>query len=229
QGSITLAAASNVNLIEAATTPASHIVMDGGYYDGGGANQTSDMSTIYMEQVDNSKFLNFYVTGGFRDTTTRGEGLELYNSDNNVVSGIHSFSNQYDGIKIRAVSKYNTVENCICWDNWASGVQIAGYAWKNTIVGNIIWTTDRTSNPLAPYCRGVTIHHSDGNTIADNVIYNVNRAILFIVDEGATVSENVVEGNVILASEYGFYFTMTGTPNEVYHNVFSNNVVDTID
>lgn len=186
----------------------------GGTVDCNKGNQTVSISTIYFNNVSDSKIHNVKVIGGHRYDDIRGEGIELYNCDDCTVFGNFVSEADYDGIKLRDICTGCIVafNQIICPTTGGSaGIQVASAdTERNVIYGNTITCLDENT-------AGLKIHTSDYNTFAENTVYGGYAGIDFV--EGASYNE--VIGNIFDGAIRGVHLR-TATP---VGNTFAENTI----
>ncbi len=155
------------------------------------------------------------------------DGVWVYVSSNNTISGNNITANDEDGVNLYEASN-NTISRNNIRDN-DYGIYL-GYSSNNTIYGNNIANNDRgvwlswSSNITVSGNKimnstydGIHFDDSSSNTISGNNITENNYGIYLYDSSNITVS-----GNIIASNDLGIFFEGSSN-NSIYHNNFISN------
>ncbi|MCD6578845.1 hypothetical protein J7L48_05170, partial [bacterium] len=183
---------------------------------------------------------NSNIIGGITDTERNiisgnsGNGVEISNSHDNVVSGNYigtdingtsSLGNSGHGVLLTAASYNNTLENNVISGNIQTGVAISGSDGVdyNTIIGNFIGTDKNGTSALGNSYGMIISNGAKSNTIggtiagARNIISGNNFSGVYIYGNGT--NSNIVLGNYIGTDVNG-----TADLGNAWHGVYISNV-----
>ncbi len=171
------------------TNPSSPLIIDGTTYDGGGKLQISGPnwgSAFHLQNSSNIEIRGFNMYGS--------RGVELENSDNNIVAGncigtdntgnaVATTTGGNYGIWIRSGSQYNIIggpdsadRNVIAW--YQERIHIEGNTTSyNTIQNNFLGIGIDGTTPITNAGNaqdGIFLNNAPDNSIIDNVISNTN-------------------------------------------------------
>lgn len=199
--STTIKAATNMNkrLLENVNmaTGDTGIVLSGLRLDNNRANQSGDnFEVVRLERVTESVISQVRATGGKRTTNYEygghgGEGVVLALSERNVVDGLWTHDNQYDGFKLRQ-SNHNMISNVSATENGRAGIQIYTYdpadgqvgsdtagSNHNTFTNITVQHSTGIPGPGAPTCSGLYVHTGRWNTFSNFTLLGVRQGIGF--------------------------------------------------
>jgi len=148
-------------------------------------------------------------------------GIRLSNSTNNTILGNNASYNNHYGISLISSDNNSISENVVSYSEWF-GIVLSEECTNNIILGNNISYNDD----------GISIGHSDYNTVTENTVTNNNnRGIISDYSNYSIISRNNVNNN----NNGGFllthsnYITISGNTayNNNYYGIvlyFSNNI-----
>ena len=142
----------NANLNVVSASGVSRVVVANLRIDGNRANQTAGiMNGVYFYNVTYGEIRSCYLEN------LRGEGIYLYSSNNNTVSGNTCRGNYYEGILLDRSSN-NTVSGNTCQGNNSDGIALYRSS-NNTVSGNTC---------QGNYYEGIFLWESSNNNICGN-------------------------------------------------------------
>ncbi len=178
-------------------------------------------SGILLVDVNNSQLINNYcydngigiiavrseynvISGNTVDNNSEG-GIELYASDNNIISE-NTANGAYIGIHLR-FSQYNDILGNIVKEN-SYGIYLS-FSDNNTISENTVNHNNED---------GITLHTSHGNDILENTLNNNENGIWLRECYDNEILENAVNG-----SHYGIWLLYSAHNNKIWRNTIRNN------
>ncbi len=155
---------------------------------------------------------NVFVSYNFLDEISRGMYFRnIHNStiiDNTLLS-IKCIA-IYCQFSSNITFAYNYIDN---YNNWADvGLNIEeshSVVVKQNIITNYFW-------------RAIDVQHSTYLTISENVLTQNELGIYFWFSSNSSIMNNIIKDNY----EFGVSLQSGSTYNTIYHNIFSNNRID---
>ncbi len=143
-------------------------------------------------------------------------GFELYNCNNNTITGNTCNNNNSYGIYLANIINNNTITGNTCNNNNSYGIYLANIINNNTITGN----TCNNNNSYGIYLSG----NNNNNTITGNTCNNNSYGIyLGGSSNNNSSSNNTVTGNTCNNNNsYGIYLSSSSN-NTVTGNTCNNN------
>lgn len=200
--------------------------------DGNGANQSIGINTILLDKVENALIQGVTATGAERKEQggNGGDGIKIEYSRWVRISNCYSYSNSYDGIKVRRGNSDITVTGNVCYNNGAGGIQVSGADDPPTrvaVTGNQI-TSAATFGPYAAWTRGITLHSGTHIAVTGNQITGPGKAeesgVGIMLLEAANY--NTITGNHVEGMYRGVMFNQTRDPINYYNYFTGNHIVD---
>ena len=160
----------NANLNVVSASGVSRVVVANLRIDGNRANQTAGiMNGVYFYNVTYGEIRSCYLEN------LRGNGIALYRSSNNTVSGNTCQGNYYEGIFLWESSNNNIcgntcIENSQLTDNTYSNIEIFLNSDYNLISGNVCRRGALTNKPK--YGINIATSDCDYNMVEGNDLYD---------------------------------------------------------
>ena len=167
------------------------------------------------------------------ELTNTDIGVELWQSDNCLISNNNISSNVYNGIYLKYSNNNSISNNKICSNGW-DGIGLYGYSNNNIISNNNISNNEYDGIDLCSSNNtiinniissnnvyGIFIWYSNNNSISDNIISSNNYDGIYFY--GYLSSNNIISNNNISSNgRYGI-FLIDSNNNIIYLNNFINN------
>ena len=156
-----------------------------------GTNQTVSGNGIYFYGasgylITNSVIENVWVKNSL------GDGIRLYYSNSNIITGNNCQSSSNNGILLDSYSSSNTITGNICQSNGVFGIRIYYNSNSNTITGNILKDNSQAANNS---CDDISIYSSNNNIISNNIcIATATNKTRYAVNEDNS-DYNIIIGN----------------------------------
>jgi len=212
------------NIYDEIVVERDNIVVDGVGYTVQG---TGSGNGIYLSGRSNVTIKNMEIKAFY-------DGIRLYESSNNTISGNIITQNNWCGICLLGFSSFNTVSGNSITANKLDGIYFTWSSSFNTISGNKITNNDDgivlrySSNYNKIYGNSITANNDDGiclfdyssfNTISGNIITQNNWCGIWLYKS----SNNTISGNIITQNRPGIWLDYYSSFNTISGNIITQN------
>jgi parallel beta-helix repeat protein len=230
-GSVINVTANSVNINGFTIQNSGSTTSDGGIY------VISSGNNISCSRITNNKngiylyYSNNNTVSGNNVSSNNWYGVYLYYSGNNVISDNNIYSNYNDGIYLYYSSNNVISDNNIYSNN--NGINLY-YSSNNTISDNNISNND---------CGIWICQLSSNNVMSDNNLYSNKNGVYLYYSGNNVISDNnaysnydygiylnhssnntISDNNASSNNLYGIYLYYSSNDNTIYHNNFINNI-----
>lgn len=195
-------------------------------------------TALKMEEADNNQIEDIRIRGiqpsgqGARAFTDMGNGIDLWESVNNVIKNCH-ITNMHDGIYSENCNSNQIVCNHIENSRYAIHMMYSNNTWiqdnesVQNVTGAMIMEADQiqiTGNRFLKSSenansQGILLYRTFHSTIDRNQVANNRLGFYVELSENNTIKDNQVAQNFI-----GFQMTQAKN-NQIFHNSLLSNVI----
>jgi len=168
--------------------------------------------SITCNNVTHTTYYGIYLYEFCDNNTIIGNGIYLYNSNNNTIQGNIANDNADEGIDLNRYCDYNRVIGNIANNNPSDGIQLYSGCDFNIVSGNNVSNNDNGIR-LNSNCRNTTI-------LNNNASYNKRRGICLNTD---STDNNITENTVNNNNQHGIYLDFNCDFNNIINNTINDN------
>lgn len=174
-------------------------------------NLANNLQGVLLAYTVNSTIMNVTASYNFN-------GIYIWNSESNTISGNNITNNESDGIGLY-YSNDNRIEDSVVTGN-SIGIDVYAASHRNAICNNTVLEN----------IGGIMLYNSDNNVLSGNKVKGDTKMPNGLVGISLTTSKgNFVSGNFVSNNEYfiggGIILELSSTNNTIVQNTLSENQI----